>query len=126
MSNHGVLITQQELQEIYELRRRIAQDAERCEHLEEGVMALLIAKMEVELGRYDAELVWRHMHHPAWRQAVEDNLGHEWAENFRKNSPSNPVPCLKVEEHATLPLWKGRGSAAEDKRKDGPEDENNE
>ena len=111
MSN-GVRITQQELQEIYELDRDIAQKQERSDHLKEGVRALLLAKQEVELGRYDARLIFRRVHHPAWKQAVIDNLGPDFAEAFRKDSPSNVLIDVVVEEHAILPLWNKSGESS--------------
>ena len=106
MSDHGIQITQEELQEIYELDRELAQMEERSILLKSTIKALLFEKMPVELGRFDARLVFRTVHHPAWKQAVIDNLGPEFAEDFRKSSSSSTLVEVLVEEHAVPPLWK--------------------
>jgi hypothetical protein len=106
MSDHGITISQQELQEIYELDRDIAQKEERVGHLKSNVKALLMEKIPIEPGRFHPRLAWRTMFHPAWKQLVIDKLGIAVAEAFRRSSPKNRVCELLVEEHATLPLWK--------------------
>jgi hypothetical protein len=106
MNAHGIQITQQELQEIYELDRDLAQKQERSDQLKSNLKALLFEKMPVEPGRFDARLVFRTVHHPAWKQAVVDNLGAEFAEDFRKSSSSSTLVEILVEEHAVPPLWK--------------------
>ena len=102
-----VQITQQELQEIYELDRDIAQRQERSAHLKSNVEALLMEKRPMEQGRFYARLIWRTFHHPAWKQVVIDHLGPDFAEKVRKEAPSNKVCEVMVEEHAVEPLWKG-------------------
>jgi hypothetical protein len=103
-----VHITQHELQEVYELDRDIAQRLERSNHLKENLRALLIAKMPTEPGRFHARLVWRTVRHPAWKTAVIEHLGVEFAEEFRKAAPANTLPPeVFIEEHAVEPLWKG-------------------
>jgi hypothetical protein len=106
MSTHGVRITQQELQEIFELDRDITQRQERVNHLIENIKALLFEKMPVEPGRFNARLIFRTVHHPAWKQAVIDNLGTAFAESFRKGSSSSTLCEVMVEVHAIPPLWK--------------------
>jgi hypothetical protein len=106
MSDHGIQITQQELQEIYELDRELAQMEERSILLKSTIKALLFEKMPVEPGRFGARLVFRTVHHPASKQAVVDNLGPEFAEDFRKSSSSGTLVEVVVEEHAVPPLWK--------------------
>ena len=106
MNAHGIQITQQELQEIYELDRDLAQIQERSILLKSTIRALLFEKIPVEPGRFDARLVFKTVHHPAWKQAVIDNLGPEFAEDFRKSSPSSTLVEVLVEEHAVPPLWK--------------------
>ncbi len=108
MSNQEVRITQQELKEIFELDRDIAQRQERVDHLKANVKALLVAKMPIEPGRFYARLDYRTVHQPAWKQAVIDNLGADFAEEFRRNSHSSVLCEVRVEEHAILPLWKDR------------------
>jgi hypothetical protein len=105
--NQGVQVTQQELREIYELSRDVAQKQTRIDELKSGVKALLAAKMPVEEGRFDARLVFRRVHHVPWKQAVIDKLGLDFAERFRKSSPSSVLCDVMVEEHAIPPLWKG-------------------
>ena len=106
MSTHGIRITQQELQEIYELDRDLAQKQERVDQLKSNLKALLFEKMPIEPGRFDARLIFRTVHHPAWKQALIDNLGPEFAESFRKSSSSSRLCEVMVEEHAVPPLWK--------------------
>jgi hypothetical protein len=106
MSAHGIQIRQQELQDIYELDRDIAQKQERVDQLKSNLKALLFEKMPVESGRFDARLIFRTVHHPAWKQAVIENLGPEFAESFRKSSSSSRLCEVLVEEHAVPPLWR--------------------
>lgn len=109
-----VQITQAELQEIVELEREIAPKAKRVEELKEGVKALLLARKPVELGRFDAALIWKIVRHPAWRQIVVDHLGAEFAEKCRQDTPGHALCELKIEEHAVLPLWNSGGIAGAD------------
>lgn len=111
--SHGIQVRQEELKEIYELEQEIAQRGKRLEELKSDVTALLAAKMPIEEGRFDARLVFRRFHHVPWKQAVVDNLGVEFAEQFRKASPSTVHCDLMVEEHAIPPLWKGVSGNAE-------------
>ena len=110
----NVHVTQAELQEIVDLQRDIAPKVKRIEELKEGVKALLIARRPIELGRFDASLVWRFVRHPAWRQIVVDNLGAEFAEECRRKTPGHRLCNVKVEEHAVLPLWNGGGTTEAD------------
>ena len=106
-----VQVTQQELEEIFELERDVVPKVKRIEELKTGVKALLIHKMPVEVGRFDAVLLARHVRSVPWRQAVVDYLGLKFAENFKKRFPVRMFCDVKVEEHAVAPLWKdGSGS----------------
>jgi hypothetical protein len=106
MSAHGIQITQQELQEIYELDRDIAQKLGRSVQLKSNIKALLFEKIPIELGRFDAHLVFKRVRHPAWKQAVIDNLGYDFAEEFRRSSSASTLVEVMVEEHAVPPMWK--------------------
>jgi hypothetical protein len=106
MSEHGIQITQRELQEIFELDRDIIQKQERVGHLKSNLRALLFEKMPIEFGRFDAKLLYKTVRHPAWKQLVIDKLGIQVAEAFRRASPSNTLCEVMVEEHAVPPLWK--------------------
>jgi hypothetical protein len=106
----NVQVTQAELQEIVDLEREIAPKVKRIEELKEGVKALLVANQPVELGRFDASLIWRYVRHPAWKQIVIDNLGPHFAEECWRGTPGHRLCDLKVEEHAVLPLWNGGGA----------------
>jgi hypothetical protein len=108
-----VQITQLELQEVFELEREISERQERADHLKENLKALLMEKMPIEPGRFYARLVWRTVHHPAWKEAVVEHLGASFAEEFRKASSSNRISEVLVEEHAVEPLWKGLEPGAE-------------
>jgi len=101
-----VQVTQQELKEICELERDVAPKVRRIEELKQNVKILLINKMPVELGRFDARLLKKMMRNIPWKDAVVQNLGLEWAENYKKKFPVHLVCDVLVEEHATLPLWK--------------------
>jgi hypothetical protein len=113
MSISGVIISQHELQEIFELEREVAQKQKRIDELKTGVKALLLAKMQVELGRFDAHLIRRIARHIPWKQAVAENLGLDFIERFRKRFPSSVFFEVMVEEHAVLPLWKKGDSTTE-------------
>lgn len=113
MTDHGIRITQYELQEMFELKREIEQRQKRLDELTANVKALLFEKIPIEEGRFDARLLFRRVHHPAWRQAVVDNLGMEFAEAFRKAATSNVLCDVVVEEHAVPPLWRGSSGGSE-------------
>ena len=108
-----IQITQQELREIVNLQRDIAPKQERLEQLKSNVKAMLIGGIPVELGRFDANLVHRYVRNPAWKQAVIDNLGPEFASQYYKNTPGHVISEVKVEEHAVLPLWNNEDDADE-------------
>ncbi|HYM76234.1 MAG TPA: hypothetical protein VE377_09675 [Candidatus Dormibacteraeota bacterium] len=59
-------------------------------------------------GFPDANLVYRYMRTPPWKQIVIDNLGADFAEDVRKKTPGHALCDVKVEEHAILPLWNQR------------------
>ena len=100
-----VQVTQAELREIVYLQRQIEPMQERLDDLKSNVKAMLVSGMPVELGRFDANLVWRYVRHPAWKQVVIDNLGHEFADRCYREASGNTICDVKVEEHAVLPLW---------------------
>ena len=100
-----IQITQAELREIIHLQRDIAPKVERLEQLKSNVKAMLISHVPVELGRFDANLVYRYIRHPAWKQIVIRELGQPFADECYRNSPGNTLCDVKVEEHAVLPLW---------------------
>jgi len=79
----GVRITQQELREIFDLQREVSEKAKRLEELKSSVKALLLAKMAVEFGRFDAQLLRRIARHVPWKQAVIEGLGVTFADAFR-------------------------------------------
>jgi hypothetical protein len=100
-----VQITQKELREIVYLQRDIDPKIERLEQLKSNVKAMLSSGLQVELGRFDASLVYRHVRNPAWKQVVIDNLGPQFAEDVYRNTPGHTICDVKVEEHAVRPLW---------------------
>jgi hypothetical protein len=106
-----VEVTQKELQEIFDLERDVAPKLKRIEELKQGVKALLIQKMPVELGRFDAILVKLPGRHIPWRLGFLEYLGNELAEKFKKRYPVQVRFDVKIEEHAVLPLWKTGGAA---------------
>lgn len=100
-----IKITQKELGTMFYLQRNITQMTEQLDHMKSNVKAMLIGRIEVELGRYDASLVYRYMRNPPWKQIVIDNLGPDFAEDIRKKTQGHTLCDVKVEEHAVLPLW---------------------
>ena len=100
-----IQITQAELREIVHLQRNIAPMMERLEQLKSNVKAMLISHVPVELGRFDANLVYRYIRHPTWKQIVIRELGGQFADECYRNSPGNTLCDVRVEEHAVLPLW---------------------
>lgn len=109
-----IQITQSELREIAYLQRNIDPMMERLEQLKSNVKAMLISGIPVELGRFDASLVYRYVRNPAWKQVVIDNLGPGFAEDIRKQTQGHTLCDVKVEEHAVLPLWNQEGTDDED------------
>ena len=100
-----IQITQAELREIVYLQSDISPKVERLEQLKSNVKAMLISGIPVELGRFDANLIYRYVRHPAWKQIVIHELGRQFADECYRNSPGNTLCDVKVEEHAVLPLW---------------------
>jgi len=114
MTINQVQVTQQELQEIFDLERDVAPKLKRIEELKQGVKALLIARMSVELGRFDAILIKLPGRHVPWRLGFIEHLGTKLAEEFKKRFPVQIRFDVKVEEHAVLPLWKNGGTTGND------------
>jgi hypothetical protein len=105
-----VHVTQQELREIFDLEREVAPKLKRIEELKQNVKALLIAKMPVELGRFDATLIKMPGRHIPWRLGFIEHLGIKIAEEFKKRFPIQMRFDVRVEEHAVLPLWNNGGT----------------
>ncbi len=108
MTANGVQITQRELQEIFELEHDVSEKMKRLEEVKSNIKALLIAKMPIEHGRFDAQLIRRISRHVPWKQAVIDKLGLVFAEAFRKRFQATVFFDVMVVEHAVPPLWKGK------------------
>jgi hypothetical protein len=113
-----VQITQRDLEEIHELQRDISEKQKRLEDVQGYVKTLLIAKTPIELGRFDARLSYKTTHHPAWKQAVIDELGAEYARFLWRNSTTSVFCQLLVEEHAIPPLWKASSAVPESEDRD--------
>jgi len=93
---------------MFHLQRNIDYMTEQLDQMKSNVKAMLISGIEVELGPFDANLVYRYMRTPPWKQIVIDNLGADFAEDVRKKTPGHALCDVKVEEHAILPLWNQR------------------
>lgn len=100
-----IQITQQELGEIFHLRRNIAQMTERLGEVTSNVKAMLIHRVSIEPGPFDAYLDFRRVRNPAWKQIVIDHLGPEFAEKCRREVQSHPICELMIEQHAMFPSW---------------------
>jgi hypothetical protein len=105
-----VQVTQQELQEIVELERNVAPKLKRIDELKQGVKALLIARMPVELGRFDGTLIKLPSRHVPWRVGFIEYLGTKLADEFKKRFPVQMRFDVRVEEHAVRPLWNDGGT----------------
>src|ERR1700719_19318 len=106
MTNQVVLISQSDLQEVFELDRQVDQELKCLLDLKSYLKTLLFAKTPIEEGRFYAHLVFRTIHHPAWKQIVIDELGPDFAESARRKSSTSRLCEVVVEEHGSLPLWK--------------------
>jgi hypothetical protein len=113
MTTGAVQVTQRELQEICELQREVSQKQAHLDELKSSVKVLLIHKMPVELGRFDARLITKPHRSVPWKKCVVDNLGVEFAESFRKSFPVHVFFDVAVEEHAVPPLWKDGANSIE-------------
>jgi len=100
-----IQITQQELGEIFYLRREIKQKSERLEEVTSNVRAMLIGGIPIEPGTFDAYLGFLRVRTPPWKQIVIDNLGIEFAEKCRKETSSHTICEVRIEEHAMFPSW---------------------
>ena len=109
-----VKVTQQELKEINDLEREVAPKIKRIEELKSNVKALLIHKMPVEFGRFDALLIKRPHRNVPWGRAVIEYLGQKFADEYKKRFPVFIRFEVKVEEHAVLPLWRNDAEAGEE------------
>jgi hypothetical protein len=106
MTDQVVHISQSDLRELFELDRQVDQELKRLLDLKSYLKALLFAKTPIEEGRFYAHLVFRTIHHPAWKQIVIDELGFDFAESARRKSSTSRLCEVVVEEHGSLPLWK--------------------
>jgi hypothetical protein len=105
-----VQATQREPREILELERDVAPKLQRIEELKQGVKALLIQKMPVELGRFDAALIKLPGRHVPWRLDFIHYLGNRLAEEYKRTFPLQIRFDVRVEEHAVLPLRNDGGA----------------
>jgi hypothetical protein len=110
----NVQVTQHELEEIFTLEMDVKPKLRRIEELKEGVKALLLAKKQVELGRFDVRLKTLPGRHIPWKQGFIDRLGLAAAEAYRKLFPVTVRFDVLVDEHAVLPLWKSGAEAEGD------------
>ena len=109
-----VRITQRELEEIFELERDVAPKLKRIAELKQGVKALLIQRMPVELGRFSPILIKLPGRHIPWRLGFIEYLGDQVANEFKKRFPVQVRFDVKVDEHAVLPLWNDGGTTSAD------------
>ena len=106
-----VQITQHELAEIADHEKEAAWRMKRVDELKANVKAMLIAKIPIEPGRFDARLKTRISRHVPWKTLVMEKLGPDVANWFRKLYPPQPFSEVMVVEHAIPPLWKGKEQA---------------
>ena len=114
MEIRQVQVTQKELEEIFNLERDVAPKLKRIEELKQDVKALLIARMPVELGRFDVALIKLPGRHVTWRLGFIEYLGNKLAEQYKKRFPVQMRFDIRIEEHAVLPLWNNGGSVGSD------------
>jgi hypothetical protein len=112
-TKEGVLISQAELQEIYELQRELISKQNHLEELKSNVKTLLIGKVRIQSGRFMAHLITIPGRNVPWKQVVVEELGADFAETCRKRFPVRVRFDVKVEEHAIVPLWKNDSGGIE-------------
>ena len=115
-----ISVKQCELREIWELEQDVAPKLKRIEELKSNVKAMLLHKMPVEFGRFDAYLITIPSRHPTWRQAVVEYLGQKFADDYKKSFPVTIRTEVRVEEHAVLPLWNGDGTVTDEPSRPAP------
>src|SRR5580704_1226309 len=93
-----VPVRQTDLKEVAELERDVAAKTRRISELKDNIKVLLIHKMPVELGRFDARLIQRHVRNPPWKQCAVKNLGLDFALEFQKQFPVHHFCEVRVEE----------------------------
>ena len=108
MTIQGIRITQAELAEMFELQNDVAEKTKRLEELKSNIKPLLIAKVPIEHGRFDAVLIVRPCRHVPWRELFVKELGVETADRYKKLYPPQIFSEVHVLEHAIPPLWKGK------------------
>src|SRR5208282_5060728 len=82
-TKEGVLISQAELQEIYELQRELISKQNHLEELKSNVKTLLIGKVPIQSGRFMAHLITIPGRNVPWKQVVVEELGADFAETCR-------------------------------------------
>lgn len=107
MTIEGIRITQHELEEIADLDREIAWRKKKSDELKGNLKPLLMAKVQIEAGRFDARLKKRFGRSVPYRQLVIEKLGLAMADWFKKLYPARVFFEVEIMEHAVPPLWKG-------------------
>jgi hypothetical protein len=102
-----VMVTQDELREIFDLKRDVAPKLVRIAELESNVKALLIHRMPVEMGLFSVRLIKRFNRHVTWKQGFVEKLGLAAAKAYEKLFSPRMFCDVVVEDHAVAPLWKG-------------------
>ncbi len=102
-----VMVRQDELREIFELKRDVMPKLVRIAEIESNVKALLIHKMPVEMGLFSVRLKKRFNRHVTWKQGFVEKLGLAAAEAYAKLFKPRMFCDVVVEEHAVAPLWRG-------------------
>ena len=108
MSDATVRITQHELAEIAELQREVLWRSKRLEELKSNVKAMLLHRIPIERGRFDAKLRKIVCRNVPWKSLVIEKLGETVADWFRKLHPVRVRFDVDVVEYASEPLWKGK------------------
>jgi hypothetical protein len=108
VSDGTVRITQRELAEIDELQRDVSWRSKRLEELKSNVKAMLLHRIPIERGRFDAKLRKIVCRNVPWKSLVLEKLGDGVADWFRKLHPARVRFDVDVVEHASEPLWKGK------------------
>ena len=100
------VIKQADLQRIHDLQAEMTDKQSTLDKLIDGVKQLKFANAPIEPGRFDARLFYTRMHNVPWKQVVIENLGHSYAEEVRRATPTVTRCELKIIEHAIPPLWR--------------------
>jgi len=107
----AIRITQAELQEISDLERELAWKQRHLEEVKANLLILLREGVQVEPGRFDAQLVTRVGRAVPWKVLFIERVGQAAANEVKREFKTHVYYEVQVVEHATPPLWRDGAGA---------------